>query len=233
MSQQINLLTPILLAPKRLFSALAMLQALGLLVIGGLLIAVWLGLQARQARVSFAAGQQQVATERQALVEALTRLPAPTDGKALEQQVQFLLAQNENQQQILQALRGGLGREGERHSDLLRLLAASVPPPVWLSEARWQSTQDSGRLELVGATLDTAALRVWLARLAEHRLLQGQHLSAVKIDSIVSGAAATGTAALPALAPNLPAWSFRVVSEQLPPAQAASAAASGTAGARP
>lgn len=42
MAQQINLLTPILLTPKRYFSALALLQATGLLVAAGLLTTLWL-----------------------------------------------------------------------------------------------------------------------------------------------------------------------------------------------
>ena len=49
MAQQINLLTPILLAPKRYFSALALLQATGLLAAAAALATLWLQHRDRQA----------------------------------------------------------------------------------------------------------------------------------------------------------------------------------------
>lgn len=234
MAQQINLLTPILLAPRRYFSALAMAQALGLVLLGGIAISLWMQLQAQQARREFAAAQEQTKVERQRLLEALTALPAPADPRTLEQQWSALMQQNERQQQLLRAIQGGLGREGERHSDLLRLLAESVPASVWLDELQWVAGT-TGRLELTGATLDPAALRQWLARLAAQPLLQGHNLDAVRVEKVAGtildpSVQRTGETGLPPLVgrqaaerARLPIWAFRLVSA--PPGAAASAPA--------
>lgn len=236
MAQQINLLTPILLAPRRYFSALAMVQALGLVLLGGIAISVWMHLQAQQARREIAAAQEQTRVERQRLLEALTALPAPADPRTLEQQWNTLVQQNERQQQLLRAIQGGLGRAGERHSDLLRLVAASVPASVWIDELQWIAGP-TGRLELTGATLDPAALRQWLARLAAQPLLQVHNLDAVRVEKVAgsiidASVQRSGETTLPPLVgrqtaerAGLPIWAFRVVSAPPGVAMAASAGA--------
>ncbi|MGS0756685.1 PilN domain-containing protein [Roseateles sp. GG27B] len=77
-----------------------------------------------------------------------------------------------------------MAQDGHRHSDLLQLLAATVPPQVWLIELRWQT----GQLELDGATLDTSALRAWLDRLALQPLLEGLQLTTIKVEKSNLGA---------------------------------------------
>jgi len=237
MVQQINLLTPILLKPKRYFSALAMLQSLGLLLLAGLAFALWLSLQARQSNADFVASQARSAAEQQRLVQALALLPPAINGAQLQQRISQLAEDNLQLQQTLNALTSGVAPEGARHSDLLRLLAQSVPPSIWLSDLRWQA----GRLELSGATLEPAAVQRWLKSLAQQPLLAALPLGTVKVERWRDGTAmAAGndaasppavlqTAAPPALKAGVAAWSFRVVSELTPVVPAAAA----STGARP
>ncbi len=222
MPQQINLLTPILLAPKRYFSAVAMLQATGLLLLAGLALGLWLRHADARAQAEHEALLGQFAAERQALLVARAGLPVPTDPAAVGQQLDALLNANAERQHLLQAV-SGAAPEGRRHSDLLALLARSLPESAWLSELRWSGA----RLELVGGTLDTAGLRPWLAQLASHPLLKGQVLSALRVERLGNHG---GEPAAPLLAGSdsealrntaLPVWAFRVVSA---PALAASAA---------
>ncbi|HLO93992.1 MAG TPA: hypothetical protein VK195_06725, partial [Burkholderiaceae bacterium] len=58
MAQQINLLTPILLKPRRHFTATAMVQALLLILVGSLLLAAWIHSRAGQRRLEFQARSQ-------------------------------------------------------------------------------------------------------------------------------------------------------------------------------
>lgn len=221
MAQQINLLTPILLAPRRYFSALAMAQGFGLLLLGFGLLAVWLNYQAALSRRSHEASLTQASAERQSLQTALAALPAPGDLKAMAQQASDLEQQLQRQRQLGDLLGSGVARDGARHSDLLQLLGKTIPPSVWIQELRWVS----GRLELVGATLDTAALRSWLKRLSEQPQLAELQLSQVRVERWVPGTAATGAAAAGSANPPLlgslsapPAgvalWTFRVLSER-------------------
>jgi Tfp pilus assembly protein PilN len=222
MAQQINLLTPILLAPKRYFSALTLLQATGLLLVTCLAAALWLKQRDRQAELEHLAMLERYAAERQALQVARAGLPAPQDALALQQQLQPLQAGNIERQTLLQTLTGGGARDGRRHSDLLALVARSLPESAWLSELR----HAPGRVELIGGTLDTAQLRPWLTRLSAHPLLAGQELSALRVERLgAAGNDGNGPALLdrdgPLAKTGLPVWAFRVVSA---PAAAASAA---------
>lgn len=226
MAQQINLLTPILLAPKRYLSALTLLQATGLLLIACLAAALWLNQRDRQAELEHQALLARYTTERQALQVARAGLPAPQDALALQQQLQPLQAGNTERQALLQTLTGGAARDGRRHSDLLALVARSLPESAWLSELR----HAPGRVELVGGTLDTAQLRPWLARLSAHPLLAGQELSALRVERLGAPDSDANSPALldrdgPLAKADVPIWAFRVVSA---PAGAASAAPGAT-----
>ena len=223
MAQQINLLTPILLAPKRYFSALTLLQATGLLLVAGLATALWLQQRDRSAEAQHQALLAQYATERQHLMVAQAGLPAPLDAATVQQQLLPLAAGNADRRALLKVL--GVDAGGQRHSDLLALIASTLPESAWLSELRYAP----GRVELIGGTLDTAVLRPWLARLAAHPLLAGQQLSALRVERL--GAPGTETAGDPLLArgspligSGLPVWSFRVVSAPAVVAAAASGA---------
>jgi Tfp pilus assembly protein PilN len=236
MAQQINLLTPILLAPKRYFSAAALLQALGLVVVGGLLIGGWLLLQARQTRQAFEATRAEADKERQLLIGAMTQLPGSADPTALNQQLNALQQGVAQRRLTLDELQKGQAVPGQSHSDVLRLLAATVPAPVWLSELRWSA----GRMELEGRTLEPDALQPWVQRLAVHPLLKGQQLSAVKVERVADGAAlgapgnglAAGSA-VPAASRSAtrerPVWRFTLVSESARPAAAQPSAARASA----
>jgi hypothetical protein len=224
MAQQINLLTPILLAPKRYFSALTLLQASGLLLLAGVATALWLQQRERSAEATHQAMLAQYATERQSLVVARANLPAPLDATAVQQQLLPLEAGNAERRALLQALRTDAA--GQRHSDLLALIARSLPEPAWLSELRYAP----GRVELVGGTLDTAVLRPWLGRLAAHPLLAGQELSALRVERMGAPGTEAGNNPLlsrgsPLASTSLPLWAFRVVSAPAPVASAATGAA--------
>lgn len=224
MAQQINLLTPILLAPRRYFSALTLVQATGLLVAAGIAAATWLQYRDRQAAQEHEALLAQYASQRQQLLVARANLPAPLDANALAQQVLALEAGNAQRQALLATLgTEGARRLGQRHSDLLALVARTLPEAAWVSELRYAP----GRVELAGGTLDTAVLRPWLGQLAASPLLAGQELSALRVERLgAPGAEAAGNPLLArgeALAQSrLPVWAFRVVSAPAAPAASAS-----------
>ncbi|MEO6280840.1 hypothetical protein [Roseateles sp.] len=215
MAQQINLLTPILLAPKRYFSALTLVQMTGLLLVVGLAGALWLQQRDRRAEAEHQALLAQYATERQQLTVARAGLPVPLDGAAAQLQLLPLQTGNAERRALLRALgaEGGGARPGQRHSDLLALIARSLPEAAWLGELHYSP----GRVELVGGTLNTAVLRPWLGQLAGHPLLAGQELSALRVERL--GAPGTTAGSNPLLSANgpvaqtgVPVWAFRVVS---------------------
>lgn len=207
MAQQINLLTPILLAPKRYFSALAMLKALSLLSLGLLVMSAYLVYTAAQGRAAYRHIQVEGEAERQQLLAALVQLPQAADPKVLQQQLDDAKLRLERSRQLSDLLSSGQAPPGQRHSDLLSLLAASTPQSVWLSELRWST----GALELDGATLDPNTLRAWLAQIADQPVLRDLHLAMIKVERRQPTAAG-----LPVAEPRT--WTFTVRSELSPAA---------------
>lgn len=236
MAQQINLLTPILMAPRRLFSAVAMLQGLLMLLGGGILISLTLIWQAKQTSAALEAAQLQARNERQGLQQAMAALPGGGDPTVIKQQLQQLKDANAQQEQALREWQSGLMQAGRSHADLLRLLAQTAPASVWLQELQWNGT----RLQLDGRTVEPAVLQDWLNRLAEHPLLLGQQLAAVRVErqsAPFSGALRFGderqTAATPPAGTGREqaVWAFRVVSAT--PAAAKKPADAPSAGSAP
>lgn len=201
MAQQINLYSPILLAPRQRFAARTMARALGVLALGLALLSAAVTWQQRQVDLEqdrLAASQ---ASERQQLTIALAQQQARTlSGPALEQelrQVQAAIGQREAQWQTLQA---GRLPPGQQHSDLLDLLARTVPAQAWVT--RLQAGPDV--VSLSGSTTDPLAVRQWTEALARTPVLSGLQLASVTVERSGGGAEpATGTP---------PTWNFRIVS---------------------
>ena len=220
MAQQINLYSPILLVPKRYFSALAMLQALGVLVLGLGAISLWSVQHTHGLKRDLASARDADGTELQRLQTALARLPAPPSNlSALEQELAQARQQVAGREALLAAVSTPEAGSAVSRSSLLRVLAQTLPPSAWLTEVKL----DQGRIELAGATLQPEALRPWLDTLAAHPALGGKALQAVKVERRGTGTGADTDANANANAsPGRESWSFRVVSARDPavPAQA-------------
>jgi hypothetical protein len=176
MPQQVNLFNPILLAPKRYFSAAAMVQSLGALVVGLALLGGWTAAETRQLRAGLAASGAAHEAEKRHLDAALARLPAPRDRAALEQE----LAQSERAlaeiRERLEALQGG--PRGAPPAAWLELIAATAPPPLWITELRLAGP----RVELGGAMLQPEVLRPWLERLGRDPLAGDRGFVALRVE---------------------------------------------------
>ncbi|NDY89872.1 hypothetical protein [Ideonella livida] len=162
MAQQINLHTPILLQPVRVFSARTMATALGVLALGLLgLTGVLLGHQHRAAQEAQAtAARQQL--ELTQLRAALAEAERTADPQALRQELARLQEAERQWHQARQVNLHEMLPAGQGHAELLAWTARELPPAVWLRQL--QLAPDEVLLE--GATLDTLSLQRWLARLA-------------------------------------------------------------------
>ena len=212
MPQQINLCTPLLLAPKRYFSAQTMVQALSVfLVLGGVLCGVWVWSLNR----TTAELQQLMQAQSKELADLKTALQAHAISAAplspeLQAQVQDLRTRLQAQQKVLLALQDGRMAPGAAHSDRLALVSRSIPAQVWVTGM----DADATRFQVAGYTLEPSALNDWVNRLAFSPLLQGLRLATVKVQSARLLPAVVDTAqAAPA---GREAWSFTLLSAQPP-----------------
>lgn len=209
MAQQINLHRPILLKPKLLFSATAIAQATAVFSIAVVLGCIWVSARVKSFKQDSLDTEQRYTQERDRLVAALALLPASgSDVNALQQQLKSL--QDALDQQRLSFKDRNLGRTigDRRYSALLKLVADTVPPPIWITEM----TMSIERLEITGMTLDPNALQAWSKHLSAHPLLQGLRLAAVKVEHVAKPAPATAPAATHT-AESREAWSFTLMTE--------------------
>jgi Tfp pilus assembly protein PilN len=184
MAQQINLHSPILLAPKRYFSALAMAQALAAFALGLAGLCAWTLYSTQTLRRDLLSASAANDVERQRLASALAQRPAATADSAVLQEVALeekLLAQRV---QLRDGLTRGLVREGHGHSAWLRLLAQTVPGAVWLTEVR---LGDKG-VQISGQTRQPEALRPWLQTLSGHELAGGHAFAALQVERSTAAA---------------------------------------------
>ncbi len=227
MSQQINLCTPILLTQKRYFSAQTMVQALALFVVlGGGLCAYWVW-SLNAASEGFKNTLVTQARELESLQAAIKQGKTDTGPleAALAQELQGHKTQLQQRQSLMEELQRGLFRPGWGHAARLRLVAASIPAQVWVTDLKADDTQ----LELSGFTLEPAALNDWVSKLAASPLLEGQKLSTVKVENASAavlktlGGPAVVAASFAASAAPRPMWSFSLVSALGKPAAVAGA----------
>ena len=182
MPQQINLCTPVLLTPKRQFSAARLARALAIvLVVGGVASAAWVdSLQRASAalRATVESQQREAESLKTAIAQSrAARAPADDGVQQQYQQRQTLL---QERQAALAALQQGMALPGQAHSDRLAWIARSIPASSWVTEVR----MDAGRFEVQGFTLEPAALSDWVASLSTSPTLGGLPLAAVRVDKL-------------------------------------------------
>jgi hypothetical protein len=184
MAQQINLHSPILLAPKRYFSALAMAQALGAFALCLACLSAWTWLSTQTLRRDLLSASAANDVERQRLASALAQRPAGATDSAVLQEVALEEKLLAHRVQLRDGLTQGLAREGHSHSAWLRLLAQTVPGAVWLTEVR---LGDKG-VQISGQTRQPEALRPWLQTLSGHELADGHAFAALQVERSTAAA---------------------------------------------
>lgn len=230
MAQQINLHTPILLQPRKRFSAVSMARALLTLAFGLGLLGTWMSVQQRTLRREGEQTEARQQAERQQLTATLATLKQGHDRSTLEQQLHGLQRDLATQRQTLAELERGRALPGWAHSDLLVLVARTVPPPAWVTELAFSPQ----RIEISGMTLDPGALQTWITQLSQSPALRGRPLAEVRVEAagrVGNGLRGANPAeALQAAAlPSGQGWAFRLAAER----NQAPAAATAAAGAAP
>ena len=235
MTQQIHLCTATLRPVRQRFSALTLVQALGVFVVlGGALAAAWIW-NLEQSSLSYRQTTATQAAEIASLKTAITqsRANAAPLSPALVAQLQERQGAVTQRETLYDAVKQGMFKPGEGHSDRMLMLSRSIPPSVWMTAL----AVDRGRLDVSGFTLETAALNEWVVRLATYPLMRDLKLSAVTVENKTevqarvvdvligaSAAAQVGGASSVKASPR-PVWSFKLVNQEPPPSTARAASA--------
>lgn len=190
MSQQINLFNPVFLKQKKVFTAVAMAQALGVLVAGALAVAFYARQNVAVLEQEANNGSARLAQREQRLAKVKAEFAPRRKSAALEAQ----LAQAEARTKALRDVAGVLERgelgNTQGYAEYFKALARQNLSGVWLTGV---SVGGAGHeLAVQGRALDAALVPAYLGRLTHEQVMRGKAFGSLKISQAVAkdGAAA-------------------------------------------
>ncbi len=177
MSQQINLCNPLLRKQKTYFSALVMVQALGMLLVGILLFYAYVSTQIHTLDTQVAQIDQLEAQARQQLVTLAAHTHAPSP--ILLDQLTHLQQSMRDQQLVLQYLHSGdLGNQRGFSAWFLALSRQTVNG-LWLTG--FSITGMGDEIQLHGRSVHADAIARLIRQLGREPVFAGVHFAALSI----------------------------------------------------
>lgn len=209
MTQQINLFNPIFLKQKKIFSAVNMLDALALLLVG---VALFYGYASIQ---TLNLDRQSVETARQyyqskaQLNEASARYAPKKADAALAAEVDTLQAQLNARKANLQDLGAGALGGGAGYAEYMRALARQSLAGLWLTG--FSIGKGGAQMEISGRALHPELVPDYIHRLTREHVLSGRAFDSLSMTQ--RDAAMPADASRPDAAPgNYVYTEFRLVS---------------------
>ena len=179
MSQQINLFNPLFLAQKKVFSALKMAEALGVLLAGCVLLGLYGQHNSANLQQAATSGAAQLA-QKQARLDKISVDYAPrAHDKALDAE----LAQLEARAVLLRSAEHAIEHDelGNKagYAPAFKALARQSVDGLWLTGVTIEN--NASRIALEGRALDAALVPAYLGRLGRESVLQGKRFGSLRI----------------------------------------------------
>ena len=187
--RQINLYNPSLIPESEVFSARLILTWVAITALAMAAIGGWAIVEKRNVsrQVATQLSQQAANSARSTVVGANGEvLPTPQQVEAIRQSLKGKYALLETRRATRDVLTRGLASEKGGPAALLRLIATSVPPQLWLTELRVNGKQVS----IAGKTLEPSSVNMWLDRLRASGYLLEMPLPTMRVEQLASAAPA-------------------------------------------
>ncbi len=177
MSQQINLFNPILLRQKKYFSAATMAQALGLILLGSLLVALYVNYRSAGLRVEAdkTSTQLGLALAQQVRINAEFGVRQPD--QLLAADLQKAASDVKALQQIFDILQTGEIGNTEGYSNYLRAFSRQISDGLWLTGLAIHGA--GNEIALQGRTLRPELVPAYIGRLTREPVMRGKSFSAL------------------------------------------------------
>ncbi len=179
MSQQINLFNPIFMTQKKYFSAVTMLQALGLIIVGSALFYTYAAYQVNQLARQSAETAKRYTLEQNKLAGDLSEYSPQKTTQLLESELRKLEAQATAQQNLVATLKSGAIGNTTGYSGYLRAFARQVVPGLWLSGFNIEG--DGAQISLQGGVLNPSLVPAYIQRLNREKIMQGKSFAALQM----------------------------------------------------
>lgn len=205
MSQQINLFNPIFLKQKKIFTALPMAEALGVIVAGALLLNWYAGQSVSALEQEAEAGKATLAKREQRLVQARAQFaPRPKD-PALALQLAEAEAELKALHDVTSVLQGGALGNTAGYAEYFRALSRQNVSGLWLTGV---SINGAGKdIGVQGRAMQATLIPSYISRLTGEHIMRGKTFASLDI-ARPQDAAMTPTATPALAAPAAPVAPF-------------------------
>ena len=179
MSQQINLFNPVFLKQRKHFSAVTMLQALLLIVLGSMLFYGYAMYQVKLLAKQTAEMNVRYEAEQKRLVNYITEFSPQRAQKLLNDELQMVEAQASMQQALLTTLKSGAFGNTQGYSEYLRAFARQTVKGLWLTG--FNINGDGAQMSLQGAVVNPRQLPEYIQRLNREPVMRGKTFAALQM----------------------------------------------------
>lgn len=179
MSQQINLFNPIFMKQRKYFSLLAMLQALGLIIVGSLFFYGYAIYQVEQLGKQSEESTKRYNTEQARLTRYSAEFSLQQANQALQEETRRLEKQASEQDELIETLKTGAIGNTTGYSGYMRAFARQVVQGLWLTGFR--VTGDAAQISLSGGVTNPELLPAYIQRLGKESVMHGKTFSTLQM----------------------------------------------------
>lgn len=181
MSQQINLFNPIFLKQKKYFSAVTMVQALGLILAGAIVLTVYVNFQLATLQNEAENTSKQLRTAQAQLAKVAAEYAPKQKSKALESEVKEAEANIVVLQRVFDVLKKGEFGNTDGYAEYFRALSRQIDDGVWLTGFYVHGA--GNELGLKGRALQPDMVPAYINRLKREPVMQGKSFAALEMQT--------------------------------------------------
>lgn len=177
MSQQINLFNPIFLKQKKYFSAVTMAQALGLVLVGSLMVSAYANYQLSLLKNDAQAAKAQLAQVQGQLNKVNAAYAPRQKSKAIDDELRKTESDIASLQQVFDVLQKGEFGNTKGYAEYLRAFSRQIVNGVWLTG--FNLVGAGSEIALQGRALQPDLVPAYISRLRREPVLQGTSFAAL------------------------------------------------------
>ena len=179
MSQQINLFNPIFLKQEKLFSAVTMAQALGLILLGSVVLVAYSYYQSFSLGIQAVANTTQLASAQTQLAKVNAEFGPRQKSRLIEEDIQKTETETKSLQKVFDILEKGEFGNTKGYAEYLRAFSRQIIGGVWLTGL---SIHGAGsEIGLQGRALQPELVPAYISRLKREPVIQGKSFATLEM----------------------------------------------------
>ena len=192
MSQQINLLNPLLKKQRDFLSLLTMLQALGFIIAGSLLFYGYAFYTANQLTKQYEENIQRYNAEQANLALFAKEFSPQRANESLQAEVSRLEKELDTKKELDDALKSSVRGGVSGFSEYMRAFSRQIVQGLWLTG--FEIADDGMKISLSGRALNPELLPVYIQRIGKEAVMQGKTFATLEIEAGADEGASPGSA---------------------------------------